>query len=67
MIRRVHDQVLTHNGQTNEAEITTGTGSRRSADIDAGKTGAAVSPLISSTKFQTHSFVPSRSEVVAPR
>ena len=40
----VHDQVLTHDGQTDEAKITTGCDPRRSADIDAGETGATVSP-----------------------
>jgi hypothetical protein len=44
MIGNVQDQVLTHDGQTDEAEIRTGVDPRWSADIDAGKTGAAVSP-----------------------
>lgn len=44
MVGDIHDQVLAHDGQTNEAEITTGSDSRRSADIDAGETGATVSP-----------------------
>jgi len=46
MVRSVQNQVLAHDGQTDEAEITTGIRSRMSADIDAGKTGATVSPLI---------------------
>lgn len=46
MIGNVHDQVLTHDGQADQAEITTTVDPRRSADIDAGKTGATVSPLI---------------------
>lgn len=45
MIGNVHDQVLTHDGQADQAEITTMVDPRRSADIDAGKTGATVSPL----------------------
>lgn len=40
----VHNQVLTHDGQTDEAEVTTGSDPRRSADIDASQTGATVSP-----------------------
>jgi hypothetical protein len=44
MIGNVQDQVLTHDGQTDEAEIRTGVDPRWSADIHAGKTGAAVSP-----------------------
>jgi hypothetical protein len=43
VVSNVHDQVLTHNGQTDEAEISTGNDVRRSADIDAGETGAIVS------------------------
>lgn len=46
MIGNVHDQVLTHDGQADQAEITTTVDPRRSADIDAGQTGATVSPLI---------------------
>ena len=46
MIGNVQDQVLAHDGQANEAEISTMVDPRRSADIDAGKTGATVSPLI---------------------
>ena len=42
----IHDQVLAHNGQTDEAEVTTGIETRRSADIDAGETGATVSQCI---------------------
>ena len=51
MIGNVEEQVLTHNGQTNEAKISTGSDPRRSADIDAGQTGATVSPEFSSTWF----------------
>ena len=50
VVRDVQYQVLAHNGQTHEAEITTGIDPRRSADIDAGETGAIVSPLIPSDK-----------------
>lgn len=40
----VHDQILAHNGQTDEAKVTTGSDPRGSADIDAGQTCATVSP-----------------------
>ena len=53
MVGSVHDQVLAHDGQTNEAEITTWNNSRRSTDIDAGETGATVSRSIPSTEFET--------------
>lgn len=43
MISSVEDQVLAHNGQTDEAEISTGNNVRRCADIDAGETGTIVS------------------------
>ena len=43
---------MTHNGQTDEAEVTTGSDPRGSADIDAGQTGATVSPEFSSTWFK---------------
>lgn len=46
VVSGVQDQVLTHDGQTDEAEITTGI-RRRDADIDAGKTGAIVSRMSS--------------------
>lgn len=39
----VQDQVLAHDGQTNEAKITTRNNSRSSADIDAGKSRTVVS------------------------
>lgn len=51
MIRDIQEQILTHNGQTDEAEITTRSDPRRSADIDAGQTGATVSPEFSSILF----------------
>lgn len=51
MIGNIQDQVLTHNGQTDKAEITTRRDARRSADVDAGQTGATVSPEFSSTWF----------------
>lgn len=43
MISSVEDQVLAHDGQTNEAEISTGNRVHRSADINAGETGTIVS------------------------
>ena len=43
MISTVKDQVLAHYGQTDQTEISTGGRMRRSADIDAGETGAEVS------------------------
>lgn len=46
VVGNVHDQVLAHDGQTDEAEISTGNMVRRSADIDAGETGAIVSDII---------------------
>jgi hypothetical protein len=46
MICNVQDQILTHDGQADEAKISTTIDPRGSADIDAGKTGAKVSPLI---------------------
>jgi len=46
MVRSVQNQILAHDGQTNEAKVTTGICPRMSADMDAGKTGATVSPLI---------------------
>lgn len=53
MVGDIQDQVLTHDCQTNEAEITTGNDPRGSADIDAGQTGATVSPWIQSTQVIT--------------
>ena len=50
VVGNVHDQVLTHDGQTNKTEVATGSDPRGSADIDAGKTCAIVSPS-SSTLF----------------
>lgn len=46
MVSNIQYQVLTHDGQADEAEISTVVDPRRSADIDAGKTDATVSPLI---------------------
>lgn len=51
MVSNIHDQVLAHDGQTNEAHICTGGHPRRSADIDAGETGAAVSSRTSSERL----------------
>ena len=44
MIGHIQNQILAHDGQTDEAEISTGVDPRRSADIDAGKTGAIGQP-----------------------
>lgn len=52
VICHIHDQILTHDGQADEAEISTRFGLRRSADINAGETGAIVSSLVWSEKFQ---------------
>lgn len=49
MIGNIQEKVLAHNGQTDEAEVTTGSDPRKSADIDAGQTGATVSPEFSAT------------------
>ena len=60
MVCSIHNQVLAHDGQTNEAEVTTGSRPRWSADIDAGKTGARVSPSIYqyfSSKLKTTQWV----------
>lgn len=43
VVGNVHDQVLAHDGQTDETEISTRNEVRRGADIDAGETGAIVS------------------------
>ena len=43
MVGSVQDQVLAHDGQTNEAKISSGFGLRRSTDIDAGETRTMVS------------------------
>lgn len=55
VISNVEDQVLAHNGQTDEAEISTRSKVRRSADIDAGETGAIVSDqcLLSTTGYKS--------------
>lgn len=53
MVGDIQEKILTHNGQTDEAEITTGSDPRRSADMDAGQTGATVSQEFSSTWFST--------------
>ena len=45
VVGNVHNQVLAHNGQTDETKVTTGMDPRWSADIDAGKTCAGVSQL----------------------
>ena len=44
VIGHIQDQVLAHDGQTDESEISTECDPRWSADIDAGQTGATVSP-----------------------
>lgn len=48
MVSGVENQVLAHDGQTDETEISSGTKktARGSADIDAGETGAIVSDRI---------------------
>ena len=43
VVGSVQDQVLTHDGQTDQTEVSTRQRTRRSADIDAGQTGASVS------------------------
>lgn len=52
MVGDVQDQVLAHDGQADETEVTTGDDPRRSADINAGQTGATVSPWFQSTQFK---------------
>lgn len=46
VIGSVEDQVLAHNGQTDEAEISTRSRVRRCADINAGETGTTVSDKV---------------------
>lgn len=46
MICRIQYQILAHYGQADKAEISSRVDPRWSADINAGKTGAVVSPLI---------------------
>lgn len=46
VISTVEDQVLAHDGQTDQTEISTGGRMRRSADIDAGEAGAEVSAKV---------------------
>lgn len=43
VIGDVHDQVLAHDGQTDQTEVSTRKRARRCADIDAGQAGAEVS------------------------
>ena len=43
VVSGVENQVLTHDGQTDQTKISTGQRTRRSADIDAGEAGAEVS------------------------
>lgn len=49
MVGNIKDQILAHDGQTDETEVATGDNPRRSTDIDAGQTGAIVSPGVLST------------------
>lgn len=53
VIRSVEDQVLTHDRQTDQTEISTGQRTRRSADIDAGEAGAGVSFAFSCQQLAT--------------
>ena len=46
MVGNIHDQVLAHDGQTNEAKIGTGRTPHRFADIEAGETAADVSNMV---------------------
>lgn len=46
VVSSIEDQVLAHDGQTDEAEISTGNKVRRSADINAGETGTIVSDRV---------------------
>ena len=52
MVGNIQNQVLAHDSQTDQAKISAGDDPHRSADIDAGKTGAAVSQLISIRTIQ---------------
>lgn len=44
MVGSVHDEILAHDSQTNEAKVSTGLRLRGSADIDAGQARTVVSP-----------------------
>ncbi len=55
MVGGIHDQVLTHDGQTNQAKITTGDGARGRADIDAGQSRSKVSKRFLSIQCVYHS------------
>ena len=46
MVGHVQDQVLAHDGQTDEAEICTGSLMCLPTDIDAGKTRTTISNMI---------------------
>lgn len=50
VVCRVHDEVLAHDGQADEAEITTGSRCSRSADIDAGEAATEVSMVVLSQR-----------------
>lgn len=52
VVCRVHDEVLAHDGQANEAEVTTRSRSSRSADIDASETATKVSMMDSSQRCE---------------
>ena len=54
VICNIHDQVLAHHSQTNEAEIAAGYCSLRATDIDAGETSAVVSQIGRSEKLLEH-------------
>lgn len=51
LVGTVKDQVLAHDGQTDEAEISTRGRAHRSTDIDAGEAGANVSCPFMSTMW----------------
>lgn len=60
VISSVEDQVLAHDGQTDEAEISTRSRVRRSADINAGETGTIVSdrvPMSTAGKNASHEVI----------
>lgn len=48
----VHDEVLAHDGQANEAEISTGIWWHRRADIDAGQSRSTVSQALGSIQLR---------------
>lgn len=59
VVRYIQNQVLAHDSQTNESEISAGRSPRGSADVNAGETAANVSKKDRSEQFdviQRHEY-----------